>query len=114
VQNEIGFKPKLTPSEVSVVNGGAVFVRGDTTTDGVVSITDAISTFGFLFRGNPTELFCEDSADADDNGSIEITDGILTLNFLFQGGAEIAAPYPACGVDPSEDALGCASNDSCQ
>ena len=56
-----------------------------------------------------------DAADADDNGAINLTDAVYTLNFLFLGGTEIPEPAGAeCGVDPTEDELGCANPPNCQ
>ncbi len=83
------------------------FRRGDATADGDLNITDAVSTLNFLFLGG-TALNCADAADADDNGAINITDAVYTLNFLFLGGTEIPEPAgPECGIDPTDDAVGC-------
>ena len=56
-----------------------------------------------------------DAADTNDTGAIEITDAIIIFGWLFTGGVPPAAPTPLspgyseeeCGVDPTEDALGC-------
>ena len=91
------------------------FIRGDSDQDGQVTLNDGISTLGFLFLGNPgLVLDCLDAADTDDDGSVQLTDAVSALGFLFLGSAPPAAPGPfECGVDPSEDALGCTSFKSC-
>ena len=38
---------------------------------------------------------------------LQITDGIAVLNHLFLGGPAPALPYPDCGLDPTDDLLGC-------
>jgi hypothetical protein len=50
---------------------------------------------------------CADAADADDSGAIDLADAIHLLSALFLGGPAPAAPFPACGTDPTEDALDC-------
>lgn len=84
------------------------FVRGDADGNGAINITDGIFTLNYLFTGGGDPP-CADAADADDNGSINITDGIFILNFLFTGGGDPPAPFGACGPDPSEDSLDCAT-----
>jgi hypothetical protein len=85
----------------------ATFRRGDADGDGVVNITDAVLTLGFLFLGSRTPS-CIDAADADDDGKVELTDAVYVLSFLFLAGRPFPPPAsPACGVDPTADALGC-------
>jgi hypothetical protein len=78
------------------------FIRGDADGSGVINITDGIFILNFLFIGGD-EPPCRDAADADDSSAVNITDGIVVLNFLFLGGAQPEPPYPACGVDPTDD-----------
>ena len=87
----------------------ADFIRGDTDGDGVVHLTDAVLTLGWLFRG-ARDPGCLDAADTDDSGRVDITDAIATLEHLFLGGPAPAAPFPDCGADGATDELaGCAS-----
>jgi len=91
------------------------FVRGDTNADGVVELSDAVGTLGYLFQGEP-EPGCLDALDADDSGDLNITDPIYTLCFLFQGGPPPSSPGPfQCGQDPfgSFDTLTCRSFPLC-
>jgi hypothetical protein len=98
-------RPSLTGATISVEEG-TFFLRGDAGADGETTISDAIRILDFLFTGD-TVLACKDAADTDDSGEIDITDPIRLLGFLFLGQGEIPAPGDACGVDPTEDALGC-------
>jgi hypothetical protein len=89
------------------------FLRGDSTADGEVNITDPIRTLNSLFLGMG-DLPCPDAADANDDAMVNITDPIFTLNYLFTGGSSPPAPGPdACGADPSEDGLGECANEEC-
>jgi len=81
-------------------------VRADASGDEKVDLSDAVATLGYLFLGGG-ELPCLNAADSDDSGVIEITDAIFLLGYLFLGQRSIPEPYPACGLDPSPDLLGC-------
>lgn len=82
----------------------APFIRGDANQDGAVDLSDAIYTLGYLFLGNP-DLHCRDAMDANDTETLDISDPIHVLTFLFFASAPIPAPYPGCGIDPTEEAL---------
>jgi hypothetical protein len=93
------------------------FHRGDPNDDGTTDIWDGITTFGFVFLGDPPVLSCKESADANNDGSIDISDGIYLLEWLFLGGVELPAPGSTkepCGLDPdppgSPGDLGCEVN----
>lgn len=92
---------------VILVTGGALFVRGDSSADGRVNLSDALYTLNHLFRGGP-DFACEDAADVDDDGSVGLTDAVFLLGHLFLGSETPPPPYPECGIDPTEDDLGCA------
>jgi len=70
------------------------FRRGDSNDDGAADMSDAISTLGFLFLGNPRRLGCEMSADSNDSGDLD-------------------PPFPDCGVDSTADDLRCAGSTGC-
>ncbi|MBI4604340.1 MAG: hypothetical protein HY721_20465 [Planctomycetes bacterium] len=77
--------------------------------DGEVDISDGIRLLLFLFGGAPGPG-CIDAADADDSGKLEVTDAIFSFLYLFSGGPAPPVPGPsACGRDPTEDELGCAT-----
>jgi hypothetical protein len=83
------------------------FVRGDTDDSGRINVTDAVVLLHALFTGLVPVFDCLDARDVDDDGSRSLTDGIVLLNWLFQQGPALPAPSPGCGVDPTEDDLGC-------
>ncbi len=88
------------------------FRRGDANTDGFLDISDALSTFGWLFASSLTPL-CLDAVDANDDSGIDVSDGIFSLNFLFASGAPIPTPgHETCGFDPSPDELNCIAYDT--
>jgi hypothetical protein len=90
------------------------FRRGDSNGDRVMDLSDAITTLGFLFLGEPRSLECEKSADADDSGVLDLTDVLAFLNHLFLAGPAPPPPFDVCGADPTADALGCAGQAGCQ
>ena len=84
--------------------------RGLCNPDGLFDIADVIFLLSFLFSSGDEPL-CHDACDSNDDGSLDIGDGISMLDGLFNGGAPPAPPGPInCGVDPTEDALGCEEN----
>ena len=83
---------------------GPKFIRSDVTMDGVVDITDPITTLTRLFI-TPAGFICEDAADANDDATIDLTDSVYTLNHLFLGGPPPSHPYPSPGIDPTADSL---------
>ncbi|HVR75720.1 MAG TPA: hypothetical protein VMT52_15400 [Planctomycetota bacterium] len=88
-------------------SGSAVFLRGDSNSDGGVDVSDPIHTLLRLFR-DPGGISCEDAADADDSGNLDITDAVFTLLHLFTGGPPPPPPGPFTpGPDPTPDALTC-------
>ncbi|MBI4602090.1 MAG: hypothetical protein HY721_09030, partial [Planctomycetes bacterium] len=89
------------------------FRRADVDGNGGLEITDAIRLLCFLFLGCHAPP-CPDAADADDNGELEITDAIRILGFLFLGAPPPRAPFPACGVDLTDDGLVCQTQPRCR
>ena len=90
-----------------VVIPAADFLRGDVDGSGRLAVSDAIRTLLHLFQGDSAAVPCADAADTDDSGGIDLADAVHLLSGLFLGGPVPAAPFPACGEDPTEDALGC-------
>ncbi len=91
------------------------FRRGDANSDGVVDISDAVTSLGYLYLGGETPG-CLKAADANDDGQVDISDPVLTLTDLFSplSGTRLPLPGPfACGTDPSPDQLGCFVHLSC-
>lgn len=87
------------------------FIRGDANTDGIVDVADVLYTLNFQFSGGP--IRCEDALDSNDSGDLDLSDGLYSLAYLFSFGDEPPAPFDWCGEDPTADALGCDSNQTC-
>ncbi len=87
--------------------GAAIpFVRGDANQTGKIDLADVLFTLGYLFaHGGP--VGCLDACDANDDARVDLSDAVYTLRYLFASGRPPAAPYPALGNDPTEDALPC-------
>jgi hypothetical protein len=83
------------------------FIRGDSNGDEKIDISDSLSTFNYLFRGQQDVPSCYDAADANDSGAIDISDGVYTLNYLFSGDSSPPEPHPEPGPDPTSDSMTC-------
>lgn len=89
------------------VSAEARFIRGDANEDNEVNISDPIAVLGHLFLGEP--ITCLDAGDFDDSGVVNLTDAVAILDFLFKAGVKPTPPppFPAPGVDPTPDGIGC-------
>ena len=95
-------------------SGGPEFLRGDCNADRSLDIADPILTLESLFLGKGSRT-CEDACDANDDGELNVADAIMTLSSLFLGGVNLPGPGPDdCGVDPSDDELGCELYSGCE
>jgi len=54
-----------------------------------------------------------DASDCNDDGTLDLSDAIFGLSFMFLGTRTIPQPFPGCGVDETEDDLGCDDHPSC-
>ena len=108
----VGFVTEVS-FEITVNECGVSFVRGDTNNDGAYDISDAIGILQYIFGGAMTDPTCLDSLDENDDGMISIADAIYHFSHLFSGGPAPAAPFDSCGVDMTEDDLGCESYGVC-
>ena len=50
---------------------------------------------------------CEDSLDVNDDGAVELSDAISVIAYQFSSGAQPPPPFEQCGVDQTDDTLGC-------
>ena len=104
-----GVLPVLVAPVLALAQGlpAADLMRGDVDGSGRIAVSDAIRILLHLFQGDGSAVSCEDAADVDDSGALDLADAIHLLSGLFLGGPVPAAPFPACGSDPTEDELGC-------
>jgi hypothetical protein len=91
---------------IGVMPDIVTFLRGDANGDETVDISDPQRTLNHLFLGSGQPA-CFDAADANDDGTLNIADAIFTLAYLFSSGSAPSPPFPAAGLDPTEDAMGC-------
>ncbi len=89
------------------------FRRGDCNTDAGFDVSDPVFLLSELFAAGP-EGTCRDACDANDDGGINIADAVFMLGAQFVPMApQPPAPFPGCGIDPTPDAMGCASYPLC-
>lgn len=84
------------------------FIRGDSNSDGKVSVADAKYIANYVFRGGERPE-CLESADVNVDGSINLSDVLRLLLFLVLDGEPPAAPYPNPGPGTGAAGLDCAS-----
>lgn len=83
----------------------SMFIRGDANANGSVDIADAVYNLDFLFNAGAS--VCRDAQDSNDDGQVNLADPVFSLAYQFSGGPTPSAPFPACGADPTGDALDC-------
>ena len=86
--------------------------RGDVDGDGQVNVADVRAILASLSRDG-ADLPCLDAADVNDDGLVDDADATLLLSYLVNRRVVLPAPATSCGLDPTPDALGCASQDAC-
>jgi hypothetical protein len=86
-------------------------IRGDANIDGHLDVSDPVETVLYLFDADP--VACLLALDSNDDELVDLGDIIYSLNNLFSTGADPAAPFPFCGLDPTTGALPCAGFGLC-
>ena len=86
--------------------GEQQFIRGDADANGIINSDDV----ALISSGGPFP--CDDAADVNDDGISNVVDAAYLANYL-AGGNPPPAPFPACGIDPTTDGIGCASFPPC-
>jgi hypothetical protein len=108
------YKATAGSDDGEILADGEQFLRGNMNLDEKVDISDAISTFGYLFLG-AAQPSCLDAVDANDDGQVDISDPTYTLNWLFLGKSAPPDPGPlACGFDGTGDSLAGCSPGGCE
>jgi len=83
------------------------FSRGDADGNGKINVTDAVHIIQVVLGNLDAVYDCRDVLDANDDGSANITDAIPVLRWIFQRGDRLPEPFLACGLDATDDDLGC-------
>ncbi len=98
--------PTQIPGEVTIESLDAPFMRGETTGDGDVNLSDPMVILMYLFNGEAHN--CLDALDSNDDGNLSISDAMFLFCYLFCGESPtIPAPFGSCGYDGTADPLGC-------
>jgi len=88
------------------------FIRGDTNADERLDLADMVHLLGYQFGKKPPPA-CLKTADLDDDGDIDLRDAVFGLDYLFAGMEGPPPPSIHCGMDPTEDHLGCREYPHC-
>ena len=104
-------KPGVSGAAISLCQKAQIsFIRGNANEDSKVDIGDAIFIINYLFRSGPPSG-CLDASDANDDGKVNLDDASYLINYGFLGSLlPPPAPFPACGPDPTDDAMTCADS----
>ncbi|MGH9363382.1 MAG: hypothetical protein ACRD2T_15850, partial [Thermoanaerobaculia bacterium] len=103
-------KPTLITAQLAIVEDISLFLRGDSSWDFKLDLSDAVLTLNYLFLGAGPPR-CLDAADANDDGTLDISDPVGTLLFLYHTGSALPPPTGAPGRDPTpDDPLDCSGN----
>lgn len=91
--------------------------------DGGLDLSDAISTLGLLFLGNPVRFPCGDGSPRDPanislmdwqpDGTVDLSDAIASLTFLFTGGPRHALAIPGSETEGCVLIVGCVGSAHC-
>jgi hypothetical protein len=109
-QNSVGTAVS-TEAVLGVTPRPDLFLRGDANGDATTDISDAVAMLLVLFSDE--DSLCDDANDANDDGTPDLADPVYLLMRLFAGGPPLPAPYPQCGEDTTQDALGCEVQRAC-
>jgi hypothetical protein len=75
-----------------------ISVTGDVNDNGIVSATDILVLFSYVYRYGPAPRPVPEAGDVTCNGTIDISDIITLVYYVFKGGATLC---DACTVAPS-------------
>jgi len=92
----------------NTTHSDVLFRRSDVDGDGRYTIGDALGVLRYLVGA--AEISCTKSADGNDDGAVNLTDALHITNQLFLRGPPPPPPGDSCGVDPTADALSCATH----
>ncbi|MFA6042156.1 MAG: Ig-like domain-containing protein [Patescibacteria group bacterium] len=76
------------------VQATATYVCGDSDSNQIVTISDAVHLINYIFSGGPAPSPLV-AADADGSGVVTISDSVHLINYIFSGG-----PTPSCVTNP--------------
>ncbi|MFN0057501.1 MAG: hypothetical protein ACKVX7_03515 [Planctomycetota bacterium] len=109
----IPVSPQILPGTLGAPPPGLPFKRGDVDSDGVVNFIADANALSYALAGGGPAPSCFDTGDADDDGQMDLADVQALLQIGFLGVGSVPPPHPACGLDPTLDALPCAGYSAC-
>jgi hypothetical protein len=93
----------VLPLAAAPLDAQDAFRRGDASRDGRVDLDDVVRIVNIA--AGAAASVCPDAADVNDDGVVLVSDAVALANYLYAPGAAPAAPFPACGLDPTLDVL---------
>jgi hypothetical protein len=87
------------------------FIRGNANGDEGLDIADPVWILNELFHDGPPSA-CADASDSNDDGRVDISDAVHLIRYLFLTGGAPLQPFPECGIDDTEDEIGCVGESS--
>jgi hypothetical protein len=87
---------------------GPPHIRGDANSDTMITVADGIRIVNYIYGGEQCD--CRDACDSNDDGRITVADAIYLVGYIYRGGLPPPSPFPYCGVDTTEDELGCGTH----
>lgn len=88
------------------------FVRGDANGDARVDLADGVALLQITLGGDQSG--CADAYDYNDDGHVNFADAISALHGAFGNGPLPPVPgHIDCGIDPTDDTLGCENYSVC-
>lgn len=98
--------PDIPPAIVTLAPDLGL-VRGDANSSGSIEpLADAIVALNYLFV-SVSGVTCLEALDCNDDASVNLADPVMLLAWGFAMGSPLPAPFPDCGVDPTDDPLTC-------
>jgi len=97
------------PNSAPLVAPPAEFIRGDVDANGTVDGDDLVLLEQILFEQAEPLPACLDRLDVNDDGVLDIADASFLFLALEGWGPMIPPPFPAPGLDTTDDVLACES-----
>jgi hypothetical protein len=88
------------------------FLRGDSTGNAQLELTDAVRILRFLFLGNETPT-CLVAFDSNADNTVELTDAVAILGFLFLGNPPTLPGMGECETVAPGSVLSCKESQPC-
>jgi len=88
-----------------------LYMQGDATGDGTISVADAVYVINYVFKGGPAPP-TDEAGDANCDYTINVADAVCIINYVFKGGPEPSCRKPGACCLPDGSCIE-VSEDSC-